>query len=244
MPYGKVVKKRYGKRVFKRKAKKQAYGKSSRLFRAGLNYGIKPDPFPARLHTRCKYIMDLNVNSSTTQGVVGGVTESIRLNDIWDPYIGLSGANNTTVVGHSQFVNLYNKYIVNGIKLEVQWSDPSADGLVGIVSLNQTATLASQTLRSVIEQSLTYTTAINNTGGQVKRMKFYVTPWSLQGLSKLEYKANAQNHSAGVSATPPNTVLARFGLCNASSTNTEKMRLRVRVIMYTTFFDRKQLTSS
>lgn len=244
MRNGKIVKKRYGRRVFKRKAKKQAYGKSSRLFRAGLNYGIKPDPFPARLHTRCKYVMDLNVFSNTVQGVVGSTTETLRINDIWDPYIGATGINNSTVVGHSQFANLYNKYIVNAMKLEVQWSDPSADGLVGIVSLNQTATLASQTLRTVVEQSLTYTTAINNTGGQVKRMKFFVTPWSLQGLFKLEYKANSQNHSANVSSTPPNNVLARFGLCNASSVVEEKMRLRVRVIMYTTFFDRKQLTSS
>lgn len=233
------------KNFHKRKMDKIKYGRklNKDLFRSVRPYGIKPDPFPQRLNTRCKYAFGLKLTTSSTLDTVG--TEQLfRLTSIYDPYATATGANNRTVVGHSTFRTIYNNYIVNGAKVEIEFSNPEVDGLVGLASLNQTKALQAYTVRECNEQHLVYTTVLNNTGSQKKKMSFYVRPWSLIGLSKMEWIANKEDHSAGIDNDPVQPIYLRVGVANENAAVARTMHCSVRIIYYVTFFNRIQLEST
>lgn len=239
--------KRYGKKAFKRGVKKVMFGKNGnkKLFRSIQPYGIKPDWHPRVLQTRFKYSYHATLTTGSTIEQYG--TEQVfRLNSIYDPNFTTIGptANNKTVVGHVNIAQLYNKYIVLGAKVEVDFDDPSQDGLVCGCSLNQSFAMQSYTVRAVGEQFLTYSSALNNTGSQKKSFRFYVKPWAIQGLSKLEYMANKSTHSAVMNTNPTDDLYFRLAVANCHDTTVASIKCNVRIIYYTQCFERIQLTSS
>lgn len=222
-----------------RKPFKKFYRKRKPTFRAIRSYGVKPDPFPTRLHTRCKYVKALDLSSSATFTHTVGTENVFRLSSIYDPdYTGTG----ETVVGHTQFNSLYENYIVKGAKVEITFNDPSHDGVTCFASLNQTSALQGKDEAWCMQDSLTYSSNLNNTGSQKKRMNFYVNPWALRGLTKLEWMANKSDHSSALGSNPTQDIYLRVG-CSGSTLGST-IRCSVKIIYYTEFFNRKQLTQS
>lgn len=226
---------------FRKKKTQQKYGKkgNKNLFRQVRPYGVVPDPFPTRLHTRCKYIATKTMTASAATAHTCGNEQVYRLTSIYDSDLTGTGE---TVVGHSNFNNLYEKYIVKGAKIEVKFSNPTADGMIAFCSLNQTALLQGKIDSWCMQDSLTYSSNLNNTGSQKHTFNFYVNPWSLRGLSKLEWMANKSDHSAALAANPTQDIYLRCAV--SGKTLSSQMRISVKIIYYTEFFDRKQLTAS
>lgn len=238
----------HGRRYFKRAHRKVKYGREGNkgIFRPGKAYGVKPSPFPARLVTRMKYSFGATLDTATTIGLAG-TEEQFQLNALNQPWYnapGVPDVNKVTVVGLPEMSTLYNKYIVYGAKIEVTFSNPSQDGIVGICSLNQWSQAGANYVRHINEDALTYTTEINNTGSQKRTMNFYVPVWSAVGLSKLEYLANKSTHSSSVTANPTSAPLLRVCIANTQDVTGATMRVDIRIYYYTTFFERKQLNSS
>ena len=229
------------KNYHKRQHRQRKYGKRGKkpTFRMVRPYGIKPDPFPTRLHTRCKYIDSRQLDSGVTSGLCG-VERVYRMGSIFDPDLTGTGQ---TVVGHADFANLYGNYIVKGAKVEINFSDPSDDGMTAWASLNQTVALQAASEVACAQQSLVYSSNINNTGSQKKTMKFYVNPWNLRGLSKLEWMANKTGHSAAMSANPTSDIYLRVAVSSAQASS-KTMQCYIKIIYYVEFFNRLQLSAS
>lgn len=167
---------------------------------------------------------------------VCGLEHLFRLNSIWDPDATLSGH---TVVGHSNFAAIYAGYLVKGCKIEINFSNPSADGMVAFASLNQLVNLTSRSDLENYSNSLVYSSDINNTGAQTKKMRFYVKPWSLKGLSKLEWKANKGTHSSAINSNPSDPIYLR--VATSGSAPSQTIHCSIRLLYYVEFFERKQL---
>lgn len=228
----------YPRRKFQRRKKFHKPGAKKATFRQIRGYGVKPDPFPTRLHTRCKYAGSLTLTSDGTTARKAGGEKVFRLNSIKDPDFSGSG---TTVVGHAQLAALYGTYMVKGAKVEVSFSNPSHDGVVCFASLNQKAVLQSNMDSINYMNSLVYSSDINNTGAQTKRFNFYVKPWSLLGLSKLEWMANKSTHSADMSTSPTDPCYIRVACSGATLSST--IHVSIKIIYYVELFNRLQLAA-
>lgn len=230
-------------RKVKRKRKTKSVYKASNFLPVA-NYGVKLDPFPMRLRTRSKYIFNYRLQTHSVLPITGQ-EYSFRMNSIYDPdFTDSTGPNNTSVVGHGIFRQLYDRYIVNGIRIEIEWSNPSKDGLAGIVSINQKDVLQYNSYRYNMEQPLTYSTILNNTGSQTKKMVLNVKPWNVLGLSKLEWQANTTRYSAQIDDNPTDICYLRLGICNSSESDgtvDNTMQVAVRMIYDVTLYDRYTL---
>lgn len=233
--------KKGGKKYFKRARKRQAYGKygNKPTFRQIRPYGIKPDPFPRVLHTRCKWTYNYSQLSNAVTAFTCGNEQAFRINSIWDPDFTSTGS---TVIGWTNFNALYDRYIVRGVKIELEFHDPNQDGVICYASLNQSATLQNQSDDVASGQSLVYSSVINNTGSQKKSFKFYVKPWSMLGLSKLEWMATKSTHTSIMNNNPADVIYLRTA-CSSPNTGgtTGQIRVSIRLIYYVEFYDRKQL---
>lgn len=116
-------------------------------FKSANPYGIKPEPFPRVLYTRCKYA----TWDTLSTGVLGLADFSTyRTNSIYDPdYTG----GGTTVVGHSQLNALYSNYQVLGAKILLTFSNPTVDGIrVGVrVRIGDAGSVSGQGLTQLLE---------------------------------------------------------------------------------------------
>lgn len=244
MPNKKMIKRRiqkkYKRKMGRGKPKNNKKG-IKRLFQASPNtYNLVPDPFPARLLVRLKYAAKGSLYSNNLAIDTFGNEHVYRLTNIYDPYYNLG---DSTVVGHAQLAAIYQKYIVYGAKVEIEFYDPVADGGVPGVSLNQAGTLQNSTLKVAGEHMLTYTGQINNTGSQKKKFHFYVKPWALSGLSKLEWMANKSTRSSAMGTGPTEETFIRLAYAHSTNTSSE-VEYTIRIIYYTELFDRYQLTST
>lgn len=205
-------------------------------------YTIKPEPFPRVLYTRCKYADNGQFTGSLQNYSYG---KTYRLNSIWDPDFTGSGK---TVTGHSQLSAIYNKYLVTGAKIYVSFNNPTQDGVrcgVRLRQVNSNSAISNATV-DVINQPLTYIGGINNTGSQKKDFQFFVRPWSLLGLSKLEYFANTSIYAPTINADPAGAHTAYMDIffLNQSNGDVQQLDYIVKIVYYVQFFDRKALSAS
>lgn len=239
MPYTK-------KRPFKGKRKyvprKRYTRKAKPVFRQVRAYGVRPDPFPTRLHAKCKYFTDGVLTSHSSASNHVGVEKVFRLSSIYDPDFTGTGQ---TIVGWSTFNAIYSQYIVKGARVEITFTDPDIDGQTVFYSLNQHTALQSQSLSDAKQDSLTFSRVVNNTGSQQSTHKLYIKPWSLRGLSKLEWQANKSTHASAMATSPATDVYLRLGTSNSNaSTFAHSIRYQLKIFYYVEFFDRKQLVPS
>ena len=212
----------------------------SRRFKQGPSYNVKPEPFPRVLKTRMKYAR----NGSLSQSIQNtSIRDTYRVNSLYDPFQSGVGA---TVVGHSNMAAIYSRYLITGCKIMIRFNNPSGDGMrVGVrLRVKAQSDTTSSTLQTLAEQPLTYISGLNNTGSQVKNMSFFVRPWTLMGLSKLEYMANTSSYSSAISSTPTKDE-AWFDVFGVDPQNSStNVSYTIRIIYYVSLYERKPLTSS
>lgn len=225
----------------KRGAKGSGKGRKP-FFRQAKPYGIKAEPFPMRLHTRAVYTDTQYVSTTYISGSVSD-QEVYNLNAIYRP--NQSGAG-TSVKGWSAFNTLYEKYIVKGAKVEVSFDDPTADGGVCWVSLAQRTGMSGLTYKQIAECPTTYTGGLNNSGSQRKKFELYVTPWSLIGVSKLEYLTNSDRYASAMASEPAVLAILRCGIVgnNSGLTNDVVMTMSIKITYYLMLYQRNGLNTT
>lgn len=221
----------------------------SKGFGQGKSYGVKPEPFPRVLITRSKFASHL-VMGVPAFGVA--TYNTYRANTIWDPDLTNAGK---TVVGWNILNSIYGRYLVTGCAIDVQFTNPSADGIRVGIRLRQANSLpigGSSTMQDILEQPGTYSSGINNTGSQKKSFKFFVTPWSLFGIDKLEYMANSSGYSSLMAAMPTapgfvagdGCVFDIFAINEDSSASASQIVCDVKLTYYVKCYNRLALSSN
>lgn len=241
-----VTKKGKGRRVPASKVSGKMVDKSLRerdfTFRGSQNNNIKPEPFPRVLLTRAKFCQNLGYITAGAGGTATAV--SYRLNSVYDPAFALGGGS---VAGWTVLNSAYSNYWVMGCKIIVSFSDPEADGVrVGCTLRLDGANAASgKSLEALGATPNTYISAINNTGNQAKTFNLYVKPWSLIGISKHEYLANSASYSSAMNNNPAvPCYMDIFCVKNDGSGVAVKVNCVVKVVYYTKFYNRKELSQA
>lgn len=208
-------------------------------FRQINRYKVKPEPFPRVMQTRVKFAHFAQLNMSTA-GV--SVATTFRLNSPYDPYYALGG---TEARGWPILRSVYTNYLVTGAKLTVSFNNPLADGCrVGVLlRSNGLNTASGRSIEDLADTPMCYMSGINNSGSQKKTMSFFVRPWTLMGLSKLEYMANTSLYSSPTDNNPSaDTCLCDVFLNNFSTPST--VHAVVRIVYYVQLFNRKPLNNT
>lgn len=225
---------------------KRPYVKRKRTYKRTVKGPFKAyvsnDPFPPR--KACKLtIMEKVTLTAGTAGIFG--TEFVmRLNSLYDP--------NFTEAGHQPYgfdsmAALYRKYIVNAVKIEILFTDPSQDGMVGgafIQPSGGSATLTAETWESATEKPMMVTRVINNTGSQKAMVKQFFKMNTIEGLSKVQYNASLSNYSALVTANPTSTPYLRIAAANVQDATSGYMYASVKITYYCQFWERETLAQS
>lgn len=232
--------------------KRVKYAKTTRNTLQGPKYGVSAEPFPRELVTKCKFAEALNMQTNAVFNDYA-TFNTYRANCIWD--CDLTGTGKT-VVGWDALKTIYGRYIVSGCKINVKFNNPDQDGgFCGVrLRINDNNPAQGGSRQSLSEQPMTYMKAINNTGSQAKTFSLYVKPWTLIGISKLEYMANASSYSASMAGDATSIPTIYGSSAGAGCTwdifyvNTAltgvKIDALVTVTFYTKFYNRKGLTST
>lgn len=216
-----------------------AKNKDSR-FKQVNRYRIKPEPFPRVLYTRAKY-GDFGTLTAPTAGVA--VATVYRLNSIYDPFFSVGGR---TCVGWQALSGLYRRYLVLGAKITVSFNNPSADGQrVGIrLRIAGGNTAVGNSMQDITEKEMTYVKGLNDTGSQKCGFSLFVRPWTLMGISKLEYMANSSAYTSLMNGNPAaDSCFADIFLINPVTGGTT-VNYMTRIVYYVQCYDRLGQTSN
>lgn len=235
----KVYKKKAG---MPKKKKGQVKKDLEHRFNGYKGYRIKPSPFPRVLNTRMVFADSRKLSCSL--GVA--TSHTYRANSIWDPdYTG----GGRTCDGWPAMNTLYGRYIVTGCKIQVSFNNPEIDGIrVGVrLRTADSQTALGQDTRQLIAAPLTYVSGLSNSGSQKKAFSFFVRPWSLLGLSKLEYMANTSQYSSVMNNNPQPLGFTAAGgsgctfdvFCiQPDQTLSNAVEYTIKIIYYVTLYNR------
>lgn len=243
MKYGKKNYSKRGNAPVKGFSSKSVSGvsKTSRDYRfKQINqHKIKPEPFPRVMYTRMKYGYETNLNLAA-DSLADGIAYSV--NSIWKP---MATFPSRSTVGLSTMSGIYNKYLVTGCKVYLSFNNPQKDGLrVGYrIRMNTQNAANGNTMQDIAEKPMTYVSGLNDTGSQKKAFSFFIRPWSLIGVSKLEYMANTTKYSSDIFNVPNEQgFFDVFAIDPVAQTNTVDFMLRI--VYYVQLYDRVGLQSS
>lgn len=180
----------------------------------------------------------VTLTASGTQSVFGN-EYVFRLNSLYTPQIIPAGAPSPQPNGFASAGAQYKKYQVYACGIELEFFNPSDDGLVVGVFIqgNQAGAQALTALTTTAADSkqgcATYSMA--NTGSQKLVKRFYCPIHVLEGLSKLSFKVQQDNYSALVNANPATACYLRIAVANTVDTAAETVQCMVRLNYYTMF---------
>ncbi len=226
-----------------RKARKRPVTRA-RKTRTGplLTSYVSNDPFPPRKNFKLVYSQTYTypVGSSGTFG-----SENIfRLNSLHDP--------DETGVGHQpygydQLKLLYRRYKVNGVLLEMTWTDPNQDGLSVAAMLTPplaTSTLAGLGFDQASEKPFTTTRMINNSGSQRIYMKQYIPISTAVGITPSQFRNDLDDYQALTGASPNRVPRVRLAVCSPSAATGGLVQCTMKMTFYSSFWDRIVLGQS
>lgn len=136
-------------------------------------------------------------------------------------------APDATEVGHQpyqydQVKSMYKKYQIYGIKFEITFSDPSADGMycgVHAYSDKHTDQKASGSrIEQLQERGLMRMVPINNTGSQRRTWRGFVVCSKVHAISTAEFNQDHDTYGALVGANPSQMVNIECCTCSNRST--------------------------
>lgn len=208
-------------------------------------YKVKPEPFPRVLYTKAKFGQ---ISFLTTPNSTNAAAVTYRLNSIFDPVQNPHGQPfpSKTVVGYQEMASLYNRYLVTGCKVSVRFYDPNAESIrVGVrLRIDGEGAVNGVSQDSLVEQPLTYISGLSNSGKQIKSFNLYVKPYTLLGLSKLEYFANTTNYSSNIGSNPLVDRCYMDIFAVSGSAVSHAVSVAVKLTYYVQLYDRQYLSSS
>ncbi len=227
-----------GKTVSRRNFKSKNYKGGSSLF------SVK-DPFAKFMNVQLAYTEQLNL----TAGALGvyGVTTVYRASSIFAPHFSGPGVAHQPY-GRDTLATIYDKYKVRAVRLQIQFTNPSEDGMVIGVSYtapgDSSNTLAGESVASAGEQFHVWQKALNNTGSQTVNYDRLFAMHNLLGVTKLQFDADQDLYSAQSGTSPVIFPALRIGAADVTATGGGTVQAIVKLTFYTLWFDRETLPQS
>jgi len=196
----------------------QAPSGFSRNIRVGGNSVSIPrplGPFPPRFRCTLTYCDQSTLTAPATTNL--SASYRFALNGIYDP--------NVTGTGHQpmffdQLTGLYSLYRVLRARVQVTWTNPTAEGLwcgYRILSSYNTTTSASKSLDYLREMGDTNMQQMSSLAEQIRDWKITVPIHSVLGITAQEYSAPFASYASSTAANP--AILAYLDLVALSATS-------------------------
>lgn len=224
-------------------SKRNRKPKSTRKLNGNTHVGILTF-FPPRGKCTLPYVDEFSIS---TPGIVStfGTQTSYRLNSLFDPYFSAGGHQ---PYGYDQMCTFYNRYMVDRVDIEVTFSDPTVDGLVVgafAFNYNDTYQLQNSTISQADERPTLWTKNLNDSGSQVAIYKKSIVLHQLMGLTKQQYEGGWDSLSALITADPAITPYFSIAVADArGNTASQSVRVKVRLLYYATFWERRTVAQS
>lgn len=204
------------------------------------------DPMPPSRKTAFTYTEEFDLTSAAIIGLTGA--EAIyRLNDLHQPHHGGGGTSHQPY-GWDQMKVFYRRYKVYAIGWKIEFSNPSADGMYGVVMLQpagSTGVTVNLTDGILREQPMTQVKYINNTGSQRMTISGFSPLYKIEGLKKIQYDAAiGDNYSADTSGSPALNQYMRVNAGDTTGTGGLTLHCCVKLTYYAELYDRKVLGQS
>lgn len=211
----------------------------------------KNDPFPAMCLKRMVYStrgqFALTRDGATTFG--SGLDQVFNLNSPWDPSTAVTGEGNVSAYGMTEMISLYNRYKVHGVLVEVQFFDPSTDGLVcGLLfnnPSNLSATLAGKSIGAIEKRPMAWASSLANSGSQKLNFKQFFPMYKLFNLTKSQYKNDIENTTSATDNKPATLAQMHINIADATAaaSGTVYMNYVIKLTYFTQFYQRKIYTN-
>lgn len=192
---------------------------------------LSHDPFPPRFNVKMYYNDVIDMTGPSTNLA----SEYIYcLNSLFDP--------DTSGTGHQPYCYdtmalLYTAYMVNKAVVELEFFDPSNDGI--IVGYQVQGNAVSGATRSAVQERPWVESAdISNTGNQKHCFRITLPCHEVLGLRRSQYRDDTTGFGAAVSASPVGLCYLRlFAISTIASTSTA-IKCNVKITYHSTFWNR------
>lgn len=200
-------------------------------------------PFKRSMYCRLPYSESLTNMTSGLIGVFG--TENVyRLGSIFDPNFAVGGHQ---PIGRDILAQIYNKYKVYGVTVDLHWSDAGGDGGICGVMINSSSdstTLAGMSAETAVEKPNVFRGFVNDTGNQQWHFKKYFDLGKIEGLTSSQFKNDIQQYCAGMGTDPTLTPYLRLSVANIAQTSGIKVHCDVKLTYHVKFYDPITLAKS
>ncbi len=194
------------------------------------------DPLPPRMVVNLTFgaAAALTVGSASVMG-----TEIVyRLNSIYTPLFGASPGQQP--YGYDQLAGLYDRYIVRAVTIDVEFTDPSGDGLHVAAMVQPSGgalTLQGRSIRNCQEMPGVVSGDLNNTGSQTIRFSKRFLIAAIEGIRPAELVSTSSLYSAEIDNNPTlnpwlRVAVASYNSADTTSTVRYNIRLRYETELY------------
>ncbi|AXH74082.1 MAG: capsid protein [Incitativirus reperis] len=191
-------------------------------------------PFAQTMHVRLPWVWNIQGYTSPAGATAGAVY--YRLNSLYDPD---SAAGGHQPMQYDQLTGIYRSYLVHACKIELEFTNPSADGLFvgyGVYDSALTTGSSGKGLDYIGEMRNAVMKPLNNSGSQTQKFSIYVPINKIMQVPKVVYTSDrgqyASPYNASPTAAPLLEVLVLSTTGSAISCNT-----RMRLVYYAEMFD-------
>ncbi len=194
---------------------------------------IGAQPFARSMFVRLAYSDSFSQSAPATTNLYGVTTWS--LNSLFDPDVTGTGHQ---PMQYDQLTGIYRKYQVYGAKVQLEFSNPSTDGLFVGYALRARALVGinALTVGEATEHRNTVQTPMQNTGTQLKRFSFYVKIHELCGVPKLLYNAGEAQFAAAYNANPTEFAYLEVGTCSTTG-SAISVNVRIRITYFAKMYN-------
>jgi len=182
--------------------------------------------FPDEFNTKLVYC-----GSTTLTGSAAPSAQVINANSLYDP--------DDTNIGHQpkyfdQLIAMYGRYLVHGIKYEVQFNNGASTAAFGVVAFNEVDT-SSRTVESLQENRYAQNVNLGAiSGSSTATVKGYMSMAKLHGQAKLD---NDPNQYATVSSNPTDRAFMFIKVSSCDGTSTANVYIKFKIVYYCKFKD-------
>lgn len=202
------------------------------------NITSKVSVFPDVYRFKGRFVANSGLNSATTQSVFGSQNQ-FNLNNIKFPQ---SGITNHAMLGWTELKNMYRKYKIHGVKINLTINNPTVDGLIVGIWLqapDATNDITGKVVDQLAEKNDVILKYLNNSGSQVVKYSKYFPIYKLSQISKIAFLANVEDFtSLCTAAGPTKTPTIKIALANTANTSQEAVNYNMELTFYGTCYEK------
>lgn len=195
------------------------------------------DPFPQRKWALMRYSDNYLLTGPNTNL---SYEQIFSLNSLFKPDVTNTGHQ---PYGFDTMAVLYNNYLVHGCRVDLEWYDPTADGVIVGYRI-QGSSVSASTVSALEEAPWTTLKSISNTGDQKVIQRIFIQNPQCLGLTKDQYTSDTNQYGAAVTASPTQQTYLRLAVLSTQGGASSSIKLKITLTYGTMFWNRVTLTQS